>query len=74
MHYFVTFIMVFTSANLFGVEKSAEKSSDLEIKFTHTILFEKAASDLRVRQLQKLVAEDNWARKTAEVNGSSQKR
>ena len=69
---FFSFILAISFSSLaFSVEKSPVRQESAQVAFTHTELFNKAASDLRVRQLQKLVEEENWNRKDKFVKKSA---
>ncbi|SME87880.1 hypothetical protein [Pseudobacteriovorax antillogorgiicola] len=61
------------SSQGFAVEKLDHKKHNVETAFTHSTLYDKAASDLRVRQLQKLVHDETWTRKQTQARKSAKK-
>lgn len=71
--HFIYLILLIPSQAL-AVENPPTKQGVVEVSYTHSELVEKAASDLKVRQLQKLVNDRKLTPKKAQVKSASQKR
>lgn len=73
MPFLILIVSFFVSSASFAVESLPKKNSAIEDNYTRGISFDWAASDLRIRQLQKLANDNVWKLKESSTKKSAKK-